>query len=141
MSNQKQMRRYHHRVYFGENVGPMTCEFIKQLGEKEIGFTNHAEAARFSDKRGEIPRVTRKELFHPSNTLVEFYEILHKDGKPSARIQKLVIRIHNLSNSFDYTYVLAREGYVVSAWANDKGDEHRLTHSEETYYHPIKVAL
>jgi hypothetical protein len=117
----------------------MTREFVEHLGEKEIGFTNHAETARFSDKRGEIPRITRLDLFNPNNTLVEFYEILSKDGKPTTRIQKLVIRVHHLSDKFDYTYVLAREGYVVSTWANDKGDEHRLTHSEETYYHPVAL--
>lgn len=132
------MRRYHHQIYFGENVGYMTKEFIEQLGKKEIGYTNHARKERFRDKRGVIPEATRDILFDPSNTLVEFYEILNKNNKPTMQIQKLVIRVHNLSDTVDYTYVIAREGFIISNWANDKGDEHRLTHSENIYYAPIK---
>ena len=136
MSN-KQMRRSHHKVFFGNNVGKMTQEFIEQLGKKEIGYTNHAEKARTTDKRGIIPRATRIILFEPTNTLVEFYEILNKDGRPTMQIQKLVIRVHYLNDNYDYTYVIAREGFVVSNWSNDKGDEHRLTHSSDTYYTPL----
>lgn len=131
------MRRYHHKVFFDENIGHMTREFIEQLGDKEIGYTHHAEKERFVDKRGVIPRATREILFYPANTLVEVYEILQSDGTPSARIQKLVIRTHHLSDRYDYTYVIAREGYVVSNWANDKGDEHRLNNSQAMYYSPL----
>lgn len=134
--SRKSMRRYHHKIYFDDKIGQMTIEFINQLGTNEIGYTNHAENERFSDKRGIIPRATRDLLFCPTNTLVEVYEILHDDGTPTARIQKLVIRVHHLSDEFDYTYVIAREGFIVSNWANDKNDEHRLTHSGENYYTP-----
>jgi len=136
----KQTRRYHHKVYFGDNVGIMTIEFIEQLGKKEIGYTKHAEKERITDKRGIIPKATREILFNPTNTLVEFYEILNTNGKPSMHIQKLVIRVHNLSDQYDYTYVIAREGFVVSNWANDKNDEHRLNHSNNMYYCPMKEA-
>lgn len=134
----KRMRRYHHKVYFSDSIGTMTKEFIEQLGEKEIGYTKHAENERLSDKRGVIPRATREILFNPSNTLVELYEILTTDGQPSKKIQKLVIRVHFMSEHCDYTYVVAREGFVVSNWANDKGDEHRLTHSDDIYYTPMQ---
>lgn len=55
---------------------------------------------------------------------------------PLARIQKLVIRVHNLSDVYDYTYVIAREGFVISNWVNDKNDNHRLT-NDNNYYNPI----
>ncbi len=143
-ANKKRMRRYHHKVYFGDDVGTMTKEFIEHLeenGVREIGYTKHAEEERLTDKRGIIPRATREILFDPTNTLVEFYEILTHDGKPTTRIQKLVIRVHNLSDFYDYTYVIAREGFVVSNWANDKGDEHRLTGSKNVYYFPADSSV
>lgn len=138
LMSKKRMRRYHHKVFFGDNVGQMTREFIEQLGDKEIGYTHHAEKERNADKRGVIPRANREILFNPNNTLVELYEILNKDGTPTAQVQKLVIRVHDQSDHYDYTYVVAREGFVVSNWANDKGDEHRLTHSTDMYYAPLR---
>lgn len=137
--SKKAMRRYHHKVYFGENIGKMTSEFIEQLGQKEIGYTNHADKERKNDKRGIIPRATREILFNQTNTLVEIYEILNKDGVPTATIQKLVIRVHYLSDRYDYTYVIAREGFIVSNWAVDKDDHHRLIKSLDQYYCPSEI--
>lgn len=133
------MRRYHHKVFFSNNVGKMLKEFIENLGAKEIEYKQHATIERCLDKRATIPQATKEILFHPKNTLVEFYEILTTDGVPTARIQKLVIRVHHLSNKFDYTYVIAREGFVISNWANDKNDDHRLTHTKDYYYPLDKV--
>lgn len=136
----KNMRRYHHKVFFDKNVGKMTCDFIEGLGSNDIGYTHHADKERYIDRRGVIPKATREILFYPGNTLVELYELLRKDGTPTARIQKLVIRVHHLSDKYDYTYVVAREGYVVSNWANDKGDDHRLLNSSDVYYSPNNAA-
>ena len=133
--NKPNLRRYHQKVYFPENVGEMAGEFIQQI--KEIDLTFHAAEQLMEDKRGIIPLPTRQELFHNGNTLVEFYEQCDPTGKPLGKIQKVLIRVHNLDDQLDYSYVLAREGFIVSAWANDKGDDHRLTNATD-YYNPDK---
>jgi len=136
MARPNRFRRYHYKVFLPENVSEMVLEFINQLGDKEIGYTHHAIDEQNKDKRGKIPTATREELLDPSNTLVEFYEILSKAGRPTGKIQKLVVRLHNLDDKFDYTYVVAREGYTVSNWANSKTDEHRLDQTADLYYCP-----
>ncbi|NJO60946.1 MAG: hypothetical protein HC836_22630 [Richelia sp. RM2_1_2] len=77
------MRRYHHKVYFGSNVGTMLKEFIENLGSKDIEYTRQAETERLTNKKSEIPTATREILFNSANTLVEFYEILRTDGATS----------------------------------------------------------
>ena len=129
------LRRYHHKVYFPDNIGLMVVEFFQQINEIDVTF--HGAQQLMEDKRGIIPLPTRAELFHNSNTLVEFYEQCEPSGDPLGRIQKVLIRVHNLDENLDYCYVLAREGYIVSAWANDKGDDHRLVRTD--YYDPNKT--
>lgn len=128
------LRRYHHKVHFPENVGLMCLEFFGQI--KDIDVTFHAAEQLMEDRRGIIPLPTREELLHDTNTLVEFYEQCNEFGQPLGRMQKVLVRIHNLSEDYDYSYVLAREGFIVSAWANDKGDDHRLLKSHE-YFRPL----
>lgn len=135
-SKAQELRRYHHKIHFPSNVADMCLEFLTQI--KRIGVTHHAVAQMREDKRGEIPSPSRDDLLHPSNTVVEFYEIVNRSGNPTGKIQKMVIRCHHLNERFDYTYVLAREGFIVSSWANDKGDDHRLTSKRTMYYDPVK---
>lgn len=133
------LRCYHNKIHFPENVGEMCAEFIGQI--KDVDVTFHAAEQLMEDRRGIIPLPSREEIFHPGNTLVEVYEQINESGVPLNRIQKMLIRVHNLSESFDYSYVLAREGYIVSAWANDKNDEHRLdSKSSGRYYRPQTIA-
>lgn len=141
----KNLRRYHKDVYFPGTLAEMLREFVGQFRASENSQdpepTHHAAEQLLEDRKAlnynvTIPLPTRLELFDPSNTLVEFYEVLDKNNTPTGRIQKALIRIHNLHEHLDYTYVVAREGFIVSAWANDKGDEHRLTESGTEYYTP-----
>jgi hypothetical protein len=67
---------------------------------------------------------------------VEVYEILDKYNNPTHKLQKILLRLHHLSDKFDYSYVLARESYIVSAWCNSKNDDHRLIESFANYYCP-----
>lgn len=134
----RDMKRYHHKVFFPVNTGQMVLDFIAGLGDREIGYTHHANRERLTDKRGIIPEASKEILFQNSNTLVEFYE-LEKDGNGLGVIQKLVIRVHSLSDDYDYVYVVAREGYVVSNWVVDKGDDHRLVKSLHLYYVPSSI--
>ncbi len=126
--SKKKFNRYHDSIYFPENFSEMIMEFIQTLSN-EIDLTNHAAEALYEDKRGNIPLPTKKELLDSGNKIVEFYEKTDRLG----RIQKAVFRISHLSEKYDYTYVVARGGVVVTAWANDKGDNHRLTHAINEY--------
>lgn len=132
------LRCYHSKIFFPENIGEMCAEFINQVSDVDVTF--HAAEQLMEDRRGIIPLPTREEIFHPGNTLVEVYELLNPFGVSLNKIQKMLIRIHNLSEKYDYSYVLAREGFIVSAWANDKGDEHRLdSKSANRYYRPAEI--
>lgn len=141
MKPQNRLRRYHYKVYLPENIGEMVAEFISAIGAKEIGQTNHASDERKIDKRGKIPPVTNAQLFHKDNILVECYELLTHNGRRMNKLQKIVIRIQNLSDKYDYSFVVAREGFIVTNWINDKGDDHRLTKTTNYYSPPTQERL
>jgi len=129
------MRRYHNKIHFPENTALMCLEFFGQI--QDVDLTYHAAEQLMEDKRCIIALPTRDELLHSTNTLVEFYELCNDFGEPMGRIQKMLIRVHNLHEDYDFSYVLAREGYIVSAWANDKNDDHRLdSRASRDYYKP-----
>jgi hypothetical protein len=100
-----------------------------------IGLTYHATHQMFDDPRGIIPMPEKSDLMNDDNILVEFYELLDKNNEPMEIMQKALIRVKHLSKSKDFSYLVAREGYIISAWANDKGDEHRLINNNG-YYNP-----
>lgn len=126
--SKKKFNRYHDSIYFPENFSEMMVEFVQTLND-EIDLTHHAAEALYEDKRGSIPLPTKKELLDSDNKIIEFYERMDRLG----RIQKAVFRVGHLHEKYDYTYVVARGGVVVTAWANDKGDNHRLTHASNEY--------
>jgi hypothetical protein len=113
----------------------MCLEFLGQLAG-EIDLTFHAAEQLMEDRRTIIPLPSKADLFHSTNTLVEVYEQLDGNGEPLGVMQKALIRVHHLDPDYDFCYVLAREGFVVSAWANDKGDDHRLTGRPGDYWRP-----
>lgn len=117
----------------------MCLEFLGQL-PADIDLTYHAAEQLIEDRRTIIPLPDKAELFHNSNTLVEVYEKMTEDGQPQGIVQKMLIRVHNMNPDYDFCYVLAREGFVVSAWANDKGDNHRLTENIDDYWRPLEKA-
>lgn len=134
MSNGKRnykLNKYHSSVYFPENFPDMILEFIDTFKD-DIDLTNHAAEQMYEDKRGRIPLPTQAELLDPSNKVFEFHERQDRLG----RIQKAHFRVGHLSEDYDYTYVVARDGVIVTAWCNDKGDNHRLTESYDQYYCP-----
>ena len=133
------LRRYHHSVYFPDDIGDKLHEFVSQFrsneSSKDPDPTHHAAEQLLEDRKAlkyneVIPLPTFEELFNSTNTLVEAYENLD-----AANLQKIVIRVHNLHEELDFTYVVAREGFIVSSWANEKNDVHRLTHDNK-YYNP-----
>ena len=129
------LRRYHKNVHFPDNLGEMCMEFFGQIADVDV--TYHAAEQLMEDKRCIIPLPSREEIFHSNNTLVEIYEQVNEFGVPLNKIQKMLIRVHNLDENYDFSYVLAREGFIVSAWANDKNDEHRLdSRAAREYYRP-----
>ncbi len=131
MANKRKLRelnKYHSSIYFPEKFPEMVLEFIESF-VGEIDLTNHAAEQMYSDKRGKIPLPTNEELLNRSNKIFEYHERRDRLG----RIQKAHFRIGHLSEDFDYTYVVARGGVIVTSWANDKGDNHRLTESHNIY--------
>lgn len=127
-------RRYHYQIYFPDNTGEMCLEFFGQL-KNDINPTYHAMHQMVDDPKGIIDLPTKDDLMNSSNTLVEFYELKDDMDRPLGKIQKMLIRVKHLSEDRDFSYILAREGYIVSAWSNDKTDNHRLT-GNNNYYQP-----
>jgi len=126
------LRRYHHRIWMPENINSMLDEFLFQL--PQIDLTTHASEEFLRDKRGVIPLPSKEELTQPDNLLVEAYKHESKDV-----LQKAVIRTKNLNTTYDYTYVVAREGFVVSAWANSKNDTHRVVKGFNKFWMPAEL--
>jgi hypothetical protein len=133
-------RRCHVDHWKPDYWASMVAGFVGELRSKEVDLTNHGAVELMEDKRGIIPLPTMEELLHQGNSLVEFYELCDESNKPLGTIQKAVIRVHNLDENLDYSYVIARDGFIVSAWANDKGDIHRLKNTD-LYYHPDRQNL
>ncbi len=129
--NRPALNKYHSGVYFPESFPTMVLEFIESF-VGEIDLTNHAAEQMYADKRGKIPLPTKEELLDRSNRIFEFHERQDRLG----RLQKAHFRISHLNEDYDYTYVVARGGVIVTAWANDKGDNHRLNESANTYIQP-----
>ena len=130
-SANKKFNRYHADIYFPDDYPSMVLEFIESF-TGEVDLTHHAAEQLLEDKRGQIPLPTKEELLNPDTKLIEIYERTDRIG----RIQKAVFRLGHLDKNYDYSYVVAREGVIVTAWANDKGDHHRLTESDDTYIQP-----
>ena len=127
------LRRYHKSVWMPNYAVGMVREFIEQLPFVDI--TDHASKEMYNDKFGRIPLPTKNELFNKGNELVEIFERI-LNGVPTSVAQKLVIRVKILNNKYDYTYVIAREGFIVTSWSTEKSDIHKLTKSLYEYYVP-----
>lgn len=123
-------RRYHYQTYFPENLSDMIVNFFSNFDT--LGATHHAKEEMSSDKLGAIPMPTKEDILNHENIVIEIYEPII-DGVASGYIQKLLIRVKNLSDRLDYSYLIAREGFIVSTWANMKNDIHRLTNSNGYY--------
>lgn len=133
----KNLRRYHYKVFFPENTPHMVVDFFSQF--TSIQTTYHAAEQLIVDKRTIIPLPSKEDLLTPTNTLVEFYEILDEAGNRTGKIQKALIRTSTMDDEFDFSYVISREGFMISAWATDKDDIHRLTESANYYWCPEEL--
>lgn len=127
-NNSEKFNRYHYETYFPDNFPVMMLEFVTLFEDIEVDCTSHAAGKMINEQnnpRGVIPYPTNRELFDNSNIVIEYYELLNHPG----RIQKAVIRTGIFSEKYDYTYVVARDNTIITCWANDVGDKHRLTKS------------
>lgn len=131
MSKQQEFIRYHYQVMLPTYVGEMCLNFFENF--EKVQTTYHSANQLIEEYKASIPLPTRADLMHPGNTLVELYEIVDKWGYPSKVMQKAVIRTHHLDSNRDFSYVVARDGFLISAWANAKTDIHRLL-SRDVYY-------
>ncbi len=122
--NKPKFFRYHYEIGFPKYVGEMCLDFFQNF--EEVKTTFHSANQLMDERNGMIPLPTRADLLHPGNTLVEIYEVVDKYDMPSKIMQKALVRVHHLDGEKDYAYVVARDGFLISAWANDKSDIHRL---------------
>jgi len=136
MWNRRLLRRYHVNVWMPSNIHDMVENFRTSIPDV-IGITNHAARELMNDT---APTPTKDNIFGNDSQIIEAYEILNgiATRKPTGKIQKLVMRVQNLSPDRDFTYVISNDGWVVSGWANDKNDLHRLT-GNGRYYAPKKI--
>ena len=116
--------RYHYELGFPKYVGEMCLDFFGNF--EKIQTTFHSANQLIDERNGFIPLPTRADMLNPRNTLVEIYEVVDKYDMPSKIMQKALIRCHDLDAKKDFSYVIARDGFLISAWANDKTDIHRL---------------
>lgn len=123
--------RYHYEIGFPRYVGDMCLDFFSQF--EKVQTTFHSKNQFADDHRGVIPIPTRADLLTPQNTLVEIYELADKYDNPTKVMQKALIRCHHMDNRRDYSYVVARDGFIISAWSNAKEDKHRLL-KRSVYY-------
>lgn len=123
--------RYHYNVYFPENISEMCLTFFNNLDDN-ISPTYHAMHQMVDDPHGIIDLPTKEDLMNPENILVEIYENLN-NGSRTDDIQKALIRVKHLSDKKDFSYLVAKEGFIVSAWSNDKNDIHKLTNNNGYY--------
>ena len=123
----KNFVRYHYEVSWPKNVGEMCLSFFEEFKRLDkVQTTFHSANQLMDERNGTIPLPTLADLLHPQNTLVEIYEILDDNNSPSGVIQKVLVRAHHLDECKDYSYVISRDGFLVSAWTNSKTDIHRL---------------
>lgn len=122
--------KYHTNIYFPPEFSELVVEFISTFNE-EIELTAHAAEEMYSnDKRGHIPLPTKDEILNAdASQIFEFAERKDRLG----RIQKAAFRLSHLSEKYDYSYVIARDGVIITSWANDKDDWHTLKESKDRY--------
>lgn len=115
--------KYHYSIHFPKDIEHLLSEFLQDLNSLALSY--HATNQCISDRRGVIPFPSLLDLFGDNdNTIIEVCMFSNKRS-----IQKLVVRVKTLSEKYDYSYVVSYDGCIVSAWCNDKTDEHRLNKS------------
>ena len=105
--------RHHYQVYFEENFREDLKAFLNSINA--VSYSHHAKLQTIQDRYGIIPVIKKDSL--PSGTPIEYYRI---DGI----LWKVVFKFTNFNSAFDYSYTIAKDGTVVTAWANEKSDNH-----------------
>lgn len=104
---------YHRDIYKPVTWGMDIDNLIKNLPE-HLDFTNtHYRAENLDRKKIPIDKqqVQRKDVF----------EAKYENGK----IREIGVRLKNLDKEKDITYVIAKDGGVLTSWENNKNDHHR----------------
>lgn len=129
-----EFRRYHYTIGFPEYHSTMISDIFNLFNE----YSGLTVTRKFLEQKElskvDMPIPTKNDLLNMDNTVVEIYETLDNNGKPTGQAQKVLIRCHHLSDVHDFSYVVSRVGFIVSGWANRKTDIHRLNHKDIYYY-------
>ena len=131
--------RYHYELGLPGYVGDMCLEFFQNFDKIQTTF--HSANQLIDERNGFIPLPTLADLLHPKNTLVELYELMDKYNMPAKIMQKALIRVHHLDDHKDFSYVIARDGFLISAWANAKTDIHRLKNRDVYFSNFYKAEI
>lgn len=116
--------RYHKDIGFPENYIQTIINFF--LGFDDTRLTFHSISEMADDKLTIIGMPHKTNLIDLDTELIEIYT----DGD---EFSKVLLRNKSMSNDYDFLYVIANDGAVVSAWANEKDDDHN-TLGKDIYF-------
>ena len=105
--------KYHKEVGFEKGAE----EAIKQVfaSFQSLRYTRHAMTQTVQDRYGIIPVCKVSDLQD-----AEIFEYTKTDGI----LQKVAIRVSNLSKDLDHCYSVSVDGNVITCWTNKKDDVH-----------------
>jgi hypothetical protein len=105
--------RYRASEGLPEGIVPKLRSFMAALPQ-DLDLSYHAADEILADPLGMIPVPTAADLRDPENRLIEVYQ------DAAGSLTKLVIRRTHLRPGVSYTYVVGRDGTLVTAWANPR---------------------
>jgi len=114
------MRRWHINFCLPCNFLRMVDSYLKNL-PNIVRPTYHAAAEMLEDPFGPIPVPYKTDLVE--GKLIEIYE--------NEVINRGVIRVKHMGPR-DYTFVVEKSGLLITAWSNNKNDNHVI--DEKQYY-------
>ena len=105
--------KFHKEVGFEKGIE----EEIKKVFASfdSLNYTRHAMNQTIQDRYGIIPTCRVSDLQG-----AEIFEYTKANGV----LQKVAIRVTNLSKDLDHCYSISVDGNVITAWTNKKDDTH-----------------
>lgn len=124
------IERYHTSFGFPNGVLDALHEVVNNINELYLSV--HSIVSMLGDKKSIVPVPNVEVLLEPENNLMEVYV---DDGK----IEKFLIRVKTIDAEFDYTYVITKDGMIVTCWANDKEDVPTLNKRSTSYVKCLEI--
>lgn len=116
--------RYHTSFGFPDGVLDELHDTVNSIQSLELSV--HSIMAMLGDKKSIIPVPNVDVLLETENNLMEVYV-------DNGKIEKFLIRVKTMDDEFDYTYVITKDGMIVTCWTNDKNDVPTLNKRSTSY--------